>query len=412
MNLKDIYDHHCTLCPLHQNEGRVCVSGAGNLVNPTILIVGDAPSKEEANQRGTFGDDRGRLLRTTLNEAGIKVAPNGDVFATYLCKCFPNGKIKTTEARTCGDAYLIKEILHFKPKLILALGKNAQLILLRNTSSLTQTHGKLFPASFELDGDVFETQVMPIDHPFAVLSNPAKQKAWEADIRRARGILHNDASPYWEEEKLDRFDFVLIDSIRHFREVARELITNHRGEFLSIDIEASGLDEDMEKDDFEVFTLQFGVVDTRDRAANMTDPVYVLPIQSGQFPCTQDPIWLDSITELLNNFLHPRYFKLVAHNGKYDLKGLRRVGVTETSLEWDTMMLWANLHGEAPMSLKEIAYQVTDLGGYEKKMEDYFKEQKTYDAPPEILVPYSGLDIIITRHLMFDMAEQVLEIIK
>ena len=72
-------------------------------------------------------------------------------------------------------------------------------------------------------------------------------------------------------------------------------------------------------------------------------------------------------------------------------------------------MLWSNAHGEAPMSLKEIAYQVTDLGGYEKKMEVYFEEHGTYDAPPEILVPYGGLDVVVTRHTMFEMDNTIMK---
>lgn len=403
MAFTDIFNHGCTLCPLHENDGKVCLPGTGNQTNPVLMVVGDGPAKDEATKVRPFSDQRAKLLGETFRQIGIDLSKTGDVYATYLCKCAPQGKIRTVDARICADTYLIQEIVHFKPKLILALGKNVQLILLHNSSALGKTHGKVFDATFEFGGETVETKVMPVDHPFAVLSNPAKHKTWAADIARAKAVLYSEGEPYWTEDKIERFDFRLIDSIAGFKEVARELIQNYPGSYLSLDIEASGLDEDMPKEEFKVYTLQFGVASMTDKKKNDDLPVYILPLQSEQFAFTQSPTWLPAMTKLLNNFLHPRYFKLVAHNGKYDLKGLRRMGVTEAYLYWDTMMLWSNIHGEAPMSLKEIAYQVTDLGGYENTMVEYFKEHGTYDAPPQLLVPYGGLDIVVTRHLMYEM---------
>lgn len=409
MDLADIYDSSCEACPLHKNEGRTCISGSGNLQNPTVLVVGDGPSKEEATKVRAFTDQRAKLLRAALEDAGIEVSASGEVFATYMCKCFPAGKVRTVDARVCADKYLLKEIAHFKPKLILALGKNAQLILLHESSPLSKTHGKIFDVVFEVDGETIETKVMPIEHPFAILSNPAKISMWESDIQRAKSVLYNEGEPFWAEEKKDRFDFNLIESPREFKQLAKHLIQNYKGSYLALDIEASGLDDTIQKEEFKVYTIQFGIVDMDSKPDNDILPVYILPIQSEQFACTKQAGWLPDMVNLLNNFLHPRYFKLVAHNGKYDLKGLRRIGVTTPYLTWDTMMLWANAYGEAPMSLKEIAYQVSDLGGYEVEMQEYFKEHGTFDAPPELLVPYGGLDIVVTRHLMYDMYHKLLK---
>jgi hypothetical protein len=217
-------------------------------------------------------------------------------------------------------------------------------------------------------------------------------------------VLYGEGDPYWDDRKLSRFNFHVIETVAEFLQIANDLIRDHKGEYLAIDIEASGIDDDMYQPDFKVFTIQFGIVNVVKKAWNDSLPVYILPIQSDNFKCLP----LADIRMLLNNFLHPRYFRLIAHNGKYDLKGLRTIGVTSPYLHWDTMMLWANAHGEAPMSLKEIAYQVTDLGGYEKLMDEYVEEYGTYDAPEEILVPYGGLDIVVTRHLMYEMENSIL----
>lgn len=402
-SLKNVYDRKCTLCPLHSNEGETCLSGGGNIKTPRLLIVGDGPSKNESQMRRSFSDQRGQLLQVALEEAQIGIGSDGVVFATYATKCFPSGKIKQKDAKTCSDTYLIKEIFHFKPELILVLGKTSQVAVLHNNSPISKTHGKLFEHTFELDGQEFTTQVMPIEHPFSVIQSPQKYDQWMSDLRRVRTVLYSEGSPFWDDTKLDRFDFRVIESVSEFKAVARDLIADYRGHYLSLDIEASGLDNAIAMPGYDVYTIQFGIVDLEDEQANYTNPVYILPIRSSQFLVSSDryrDIWLPKIVPLVDKFLHPKYFKLTAHNGKYDLKGLRTVGITSPQLYWDTMMLWANEHGEAPMSLKEIAYQVTDLGGYEKDMEEYFKEHGTYDAPRELLVWYGGLDIVVTRHLM------------
>jgi len=406
--LSNLYDRKCELCPLHVNEGFTCISGSGNVDKAKILVVGDGPSKEEAQGKRAFSDQRGLLIQQALEEAEIPIGSDGVVFATYACKCFPKGKIKTADAQVCTDNFLVQEILRFKPELILALGKTSQVVLLHNTSPISKTHGKVFEAEFRYDGVTHTTKVMPIEHPFAVLTSPPKLDAWMADLRRAKAVLYSEGEPFWTPDKADRFDFVLLDSLKKLKDVARSIITDYPGGYLGLDIEASGLDKDMPFSRYKVYTLQFGIIDLEDREANKNLPVYIVPIQSEQFYYST-PMWRDKVAGVLNNLLHPRYFKLVAHNGKYDLKGLRRIGVITPILYWDTMLLWANAHGEAPMSLKEIAYQVSDLGGYEKEMEDYFKEHGTYDAPQELLIRYSCLDVVVTRLLMYDMAQTVLK---
>ena len=399
--LKGIYNRSCALCPLHETNGATCISGRGNLANTGgVFIVGDAPSRDEAPRGFSFSDEQGRLVIEALKEAGIPVGNTGDVFATNAVKCYPNGKIKVKDMKTCADTYLMAELDRFKPSLIIVLGKNAQIAVTRNNTAIAKTHGKL--QDFEREG--WSSQVIAIDHPFSVLSTPAKLDPWMADIRRAKAVYNSEGSPYWDDSKLDRFDFRVITTARHFRKVARDLIDNHKGEYLAIDIEASGLDDRMFQSDFRVYSLQFGIVDLEGSGPNSlndTAPVFIIPLQSEQWSVTER--WLSMMRDMLNEFLHPRYFKTVAHNAKYDLKGLGRIGVDKVMADRCTMMLWANLHGESPLSLKEIAYQITDLGGYEKKMDEYFKEHATFDAPPELLTTYGCLDIVVTRHLMREL---------
>ncbi len=67
-----LYNHDCDLCPLHNVSNVVCVSGAGNVKTSRILVVGDAPSKQESMMGRTFGDDRGQLLQEVFKKVGIE----------------------------------------------------------------------------------------------------------------------------------------------------------------------------------------------------------------------------------------------------------------------------------------------------------------------------------------------------
>jgi len=407
-----LYDKKCKECPLHLNPGRTCISGTGNSKSSVkVVVVEDAPSREESegfriNPKRIkrilgkpYTDDRAELIASVLKDIGFK---KGEVWCTYALKCNPKGKVKIKDVHTCAEKYLVKELDLLKPELIICFGKSAQVAVLKMNSALAKTHGRLF----DYEGDGWSCKVMTVDHPFAIISSPGKEDTWRADLARAYAFLKSPDSPFWEKEKLDRFNFVEITSIDHLKEVVKDLTKEHRGSYLAVDVEASGLDDDIFRKDFKMYTVQFGIVDMEEKANNDTNPVYILPFMSEHFDVCEGTGWQDKCKKVLTRLFEEDRFKLVAHNGKYDLKVLNRFGI-ETYLQWDTMILWANVHGEASMSLKEIAYQVTDLGGYDVEMAEYFKEHKSFDAPPELLIPYGGLDIVSTRHLLHELSSSI-----
>ncbi len=409
--LSALYDHKCGLCPLFKDNYSVCLGGVGNASNPKLVIVGDAPSRDEdaVFEAYTTNDQRARLLLKVLKAVGLSIK---DCYATYLAKCCPRGSLKVKEARVCYEEYLKRELNVLRPELILALGKTVQQVLLRNTASIAKTHGKLFPfvhVGEDEDGEeveVWSTRVMPVEHPFAVLLNPARYDGWLADFKRVKEILGGEGDPFYTPSKLDRYTFDLIDSIDKLRQVINTLELMYRGSYIAFDVEASGLDDVIFTPDFKWFTLQFGVVDLARKAKNDSLPVYIVPVDSAHFACCRGKTWKrDVIVELQNLFGGP--FKFIAHNAKYDQKVLWRHEIPVFS-DACTMVLWANRYGEASMSLKDIAYQVTDIGGYEGLMDDFFAEHNTYDAPPDILLPYGGLDVVVTRHLFYRLEREVL----
>jgi len=409
MDFSEFYNPDCELCIIGDtmpSNRRACIAGVGN-AKSKIVVVRDSPTKVESEGTPRKGggrgvaysenDEQGELVRKSLEKVGFKVGNKGDVWATYTMKCFPDGIKKISYFSECYKHYLKKELEFIKPELILCMGKSSQQVLLELSTGLAKTHGRLF----DYEGEGWSCKVMPLEHPFSVISRPGKLASWESDLARAYAYFKNPGEdPYWNASKKERCDFREVSTEKDLGKMLEYFKTKPKGSYLAVDVETSGLDDQMFKDDFKMFTIQLGVVNMEDSDANYEDPVFIIPFMSQHFPICQEKEWLELVKEELNTLFSEEVgLQVVAHNGKYDLKVLKRFGI-EAYLAWDTMILWANEHGEASMSLKDIAYQVTDLGGYDGEMAEYFGEHDTFDAPPELLIPYGGLDVVVTRLLL------------
>ena len=416
MDFSEFYNPDCELCIIGDtmpSNRRACIAGVGN-AKSKIVVVRDSPTKVESEGTPRKGggrgvaysenDEQGELVRKSLEKVGFKVGNKGDVWATYTMKCFPDGIKKISYFSECYKHYLKKELEFIKPELILCMGKSSQQVLLELSTGLAKTHGRLF----DYEGEGWSCKVMPLEHPFSVISRPGKLSSWESDLARAYAYFKNPGEdPYWNASKKGRCDFREVSTEKDLNKMLEYFKSKPKGSYLAVDVETSGLDDQMFKDDFKMFTIQLGVVNMNDSDANYEDPVFIIPFMSQHFEICQEKEWLELVKKELNTLFSEEVgLQIVAHNGKYDLKVLKRFGI-EAYLAWDTMILWANEHGEASMSLKDIAYQVTDLGGYDAEMAEYFGEHDTFDAPPELLIPYGGLDIVVTRCLLHNLSSSI-----
>jgi len=405
MSIVTLYDDTCVSCELHKPALSVCLPGVGDVEHPRVVVVGDAPSLIEDEENTAFCDDsdpRAAILVRVLKEAGFDL---DTIFATYAVKCFPRGSVKVTHVKTCRDEYLTEELNHLRPEMIIPLGKNAQIAVLNLNSPISKTHGKLFEYTGGGETDPWTANVVPVDHPFAVLSTPAKYTEWLSDFKRARAVLDGEGEPFYTPGKLSRFTFLLLDTLDKLEQAVSDCINNDDLEYLAFDVETSGLDDEIMRPGYKMYTIQFGLIDTNNKKNNDILPVYIVPYESAHF-IHSDEWRLIVDRELIRLFSSD--LKCVAHNAKFDQKVLWSKGIPVLS-DRDTVILWANQYGEAPLSLKDIAYQVTDIGGYEVEMDKFFKEHGTFDAPPEVLLPYGGLDIIVVRHVMVHVMQGVMQ---
>ena len=168
----------CGLC-----ETRTQTVFADGAPTARLLLVGEAPGRDEDAQGVPFVGRAGQLLNKMLAAIDLK---REEVYICNVLKCRPpeNRTPMPEEVERCLP-YLEQQIALIRPSLICALGLSAAQALLRTKASMTSMRGRVF----EFRG----IRLIPTYHPAALLRNPGlKREAW-ADLQQVRDLLHSGA---------------------------------------------------------------------------------------------------------------------------------------------------------------------------------------------------------------------------
>ncbi len=180
-SLEVLYDdiHDCMRCELGATRNKF-VFGTGD-PNADLLIIGEAPGRDEDLQGEPFVGRSGKLLTTILESIHLS---RDDVFIANILKCRPpnNRRPSTSEVDTC-EVYLHKQIELINPKYILALGLTAADTLLKEKCVMKDIRGEIL--------DYRGKKLMITYHPSALLRNPnLKRPVWE-DMKKLKSLLAN-----------------------------------------------------------------------------------------------------------------------------------------------------------------------------------------------------------------------------
>ncbi len=131
----------CTACDLAETRTQV-VFGVGAF-DADILLVGEAPGKNEDLQGEPFVGAAGKLLDRLLSEIGIDRA---DVYIANVLKCRPPGNRdpRPGEIDSC-KGYLRTQIELIDPKVVMTLGNFATKLLLKRDVGITRLRGQVYP---------------------------------------------------------------------------------------------------------------------------------------------------------------------------------------------------------------------------------------------------------------------------
>ncbi len=167
----------CRKCPLC--EGRTqTVFGDGN-PDARVLIIGEAPGKNEDLQGIPFVGKAGQNLNQLLEIAGLA---REDVFIANVLKCRPPGNRdpRPEEIELCTP-FLREQTRTINPEFIVTLGNFATKFVLKTDRGITRLHGTLQQAG--------RFKVFPIYHPAAAIYDRSKWEALENDFATLGELL-------------------------------------------------------------------------------------------------------------------------------------------------------------------------------------------------------------------------------
>lgn len=144
-----------------------------------VMIIGEAPGKNEDLQGEPFVGAAGKYLNELLAIAGLK---REDVFIANVLKCRPPGNRdpRPEEIQVCSD-FLREQTRTIDPDYIVTLGNFATKFILRTDVGITRLHGTMQQAG--------KFKVFPIFHPAAALYDGKKREALENDFATLGQLL-------------------------------------------------------------------------------------------------------------------------------------------------------------------------------------------------------------------------------
>jgi len=167
----------CIACGLAETRKNV-VFGSGS-ARAELMIVGEAPGRDEDIQGQPFVGRSGQLLTKILAAIGLR---RDEVYIGNILKCRPpdNRDPLPPEVLAC-EPHLRRQLAIIRPRLICCLGRVAAQTLLRTSTSLTRLRGEV-----HFYGDI---PVLATFHPAYLLRNPAaKRDAWN-DVRMMKALM-------------------------------------------------------------------------------------------------------------------------------------------------------------------------------------------------------------------------------
>ena len=167
----------CTRCRLSATRTQA-VPGVGP-ADASIMLIGEAPGRDEDLQGEPFVGKAGQTLSILLRNAGIS---RDEVFITNIVKCRPpeNRDPQPDEVAACRE-YLDGQIACIRPRLVCTLGRWALQTLVDPTAAV-----------MKLNGTVLQRHgltLVPLIHPAAGLHNEKMQPPIREGFRRLGEIV-------------------------------------------------------------------------------------------------------------------------------------------------------------------------------------------------------------------------------
>lgn len=153
------------------------VMGSGS-PNADIVLIGEAPGKNEDLQGKPFVGAAGKFLDVLLNAAGMD---RGDVYITNIVKYRPpNNRDPTSQEKKEFWPFLLRQLAIINPKVVITLGRHSggyfiPGLIIGNDHGIPKT----------VKSSQYEFLVIPLYHPAAALYNGTMRQVLIDDFIKA-----------------------------------------------------------------------------------------------------------------------------------------------------------------------------------------------------------------------------------
>lgn len=168
----------CTRCRLAETRTRVVFSDG--VLDPRVLVVGEAPGQNEDETGLPFVGAAGRYLDLLLASVGVSRTENACIANVLKCRPPKNRNPLPDEIDACAP-FLRKQVALLSPRVILAVGTFAGQWLTGQQIPLGKLRGKVY--SYE------GTPVVVTYHPAALLRNPGWTRGTWDDLQLLRQVM-------------------------------------------------------------------------------------------------------------------------------------------------------------------------------------------------------------------------------
>lgn len=188
--LETIYDTFIRKAAAAGYDRSELVLGCGRQ-NGGIVLIGEAPGKDEVVAGKPFVGKAGKILDTFLEKTGIA---REELFITNTVKLRPykvsakgtksNRPPNAAELALCRDC-LFAELSALAPRLVVTLGNTPLKAVLRDKSaSIGNLHGNLLQCG--------EFSLFPIYHPASLIYNRSLAEVYEQDLVTLKMIIQTE----------------------------------------------------------------------------------------------------------------------------------------------------------------------------------------------------------------------------
>uniref|UniRef100_A0A6M3LAU6 Putative uracil DNA glycosylase superfamily protein n=1 Tax=viral metagenome TaxID=1070528 RepID=A0A6M3LAU6_9ZZZZ len=365
---------------------QVIVGPDGPTSSP-IVLIGEAPAKEEIFEGRPFVGSAGHYLTKLLDLSGL-IRP--DLYITNLSKeRAPNDKMERMKLEDLKywEEELIREINDLpNPRILVPLGAYA-LRAVSGKSGITNLRGSVFPPRQEIKHDCL---VIPTLHPSNLHYHYEVWPLIVADLGKVRRIKENDFNFEWP-----KYDFILRPSLEQVEGILKMLL-DEKPPVVVIDIENPQ-----------------NILSAIGLGWSHSDAVCI-PLMWGN----GDSYWTMEqefhLWRLLSEYLPKLH--LSGQNVLFDWRIMEEHGIILQAPVWDSMLMHHCLYSDLPHTLDVIVSIYTDLPFY-KKDEDEKKGSTLVNGRERDHWTYNCMDCIGTvwsiDELIIELNDEVIpEIIK